>query len=54
METKYAQLKAGVSTAFIDPGGYKSFVAEKERAFRRELAKQGRLIHAGQLGTSPL
>ncbi len=40
MENKYAQLKAGVSTAFIDPGGYKSFVAEKERAFRSELAKQ--------------
>ena len=42
METKYAQLKAGVATAFIDPGGYKSFVAEKERAFRSELAKQRR------------
>jgi metallo-beta-lactamase class B len=40
METKYAQLKAGVSTAFIDPSGYKNFVAEKERAFRRELAQQ--------------
>jgi metallo-beta-lactamase class B len=40
METKYAQLKAGVSTAFIDPGGYKNYVAERERAFRRELAKQ--------------
>ena len=40
METKYAQLKAGVSTAFIDPGGYKNYVAERESAFRRELAKQ--------------
>ena len=40
METKYAQLKAGVSTAFIDPVGYKSYVAERESAFRRELAKQ--------------
>jgi len=40
METKYAQLKAGVSTAFIDPVGYKNYVAERERAFRRELAKQ--------------
>ncbi|MGH9880331.1 MAG: subclass B3 metallo-beta-lactamase [Pyrinomonadaceae bacterium] len=40
METKYAQLKAGVSTAFIDPSGYKNYVAERESAFRRELAKQ--------------
>jgi len=40
METKYAQLKAGVSTAFIDPVGYKNYVADRERAFRRELAKQ--------------
>jgi metallo-beta-lactamase class B len=40
LETKYAQMKAGVSTAFIDPAGYKNFVTEKERAFRRELTKQ--------------
>ena len=40
METKYAQLKAGVSTVFIDPEGYKNYVADRESAFRRELAKQ--------------
>jgi metallo-beta-lactamase class B len=40
METKYAQLKAGVTTAFIDPVGYKNYVAGRERAFRKELAKQ--------------
>ena len=40
MELKYAELKKGVSTAFIDPDGYKSFVADRERAFRAELAKQ--------------
>jgi metallo-beta-lactamase class B len=40
METKYAQLKAGVSTVFIDPVGYKNYVADRERAFRKELAKQ--------------
>jgi metallo-beta-lactamase class B len=40
MATKYAQLKAGVSTAFIDPVGYQNYVADRERAFRRELAKQ--------------
>lgn len=40
LETKYAQLKAGVSTAFIDPKGYKDYVEERARAFRTELAKQ--------------
>ena len=40
METKYAQLKAGKTNAFIDPDGYKNYVADRERAFRRELAKQ--------------
>ena len=40
METKYAQMKAGVATAFIDPVGYKNYVADRERAFIRELAKQ--------------
>jgi metallo-beta-lactamase class B len=40
METKYANLKAGGSTPFIDPEGYKKYVTEREQAFRRELAKQ--------------
>ena len=40
LETKYAQLKAGRSAALIDPEGYKNFVADREQAFRRELAKQ--------------
>ena len=40
LETKYAQFKAGKSTAFIDPTGYKDFLAEKEQAFRSELKKQ--------------
>jgi metallo-beta-lactamase class B len=40
LETKYAQLKAGVSTAFIDAAGYKNYVEEREQAFRRELRKQ--------------
>jgi metallo-beta-lactamase class B len=37
---KYERFKAGAKTAFIDPDGYKSFVTEREQAFRRELAKQ--------------
>ena len=40
METKYPRFKAGNSTAFIDPAGYKQYVAEREQAFRRELKKQ--------------
>ena len=40
METKYAQLKKGVPRAFIDPDGYKAYVAEREHAFRAELARQ--------------
>ena len=40
MEKKYPQFKAGNSTAFIDPAGYKDYVAEREQAFRRELKKQ--------------
>jgi metallo-beta-lactamase class B len=40
LETKYARLKAGARTAFVDPEGYKKYVAEREQAFRNELAKQ--------------
>lgn len=40
METKYARLKEGVLTSFIDPDGYKKYVAQREQAFRANLAKQ--------------
>jgi metallo-beta-lactamase class B len=40
METKYGRMKAGGPNPFIDPEGYKSYVAEREQAFRTELAKQ--------------
>jgi metallo-beta-lactamase class B len=40
METKYAQLKEGARSPFIDPDGYQKFVAQKEQEFRAELAKQ--------------
>ena len=40
METKYARLKEAARSPFIDPGGYKEYVAQKEQAFRAELAKQ--------------
>lgn len=40
LETKYAQMKAGSAAVFIDPEGYKKYVADREQAFRTELAKQ--------------
>jgi metallo-beta-lactamase class B len=40
MEAKYARLKDGAPSPFIDPEGYKKFVADKEQEFRTELAKQ--------------
>ncbi len=40
MEAKFAKLKDGGANPFIDPAGYKAYVAERETAFRTELARQ--------------
>jgi metallo-beta-lactamase class B len=40
MEAKFARLKKAGPNPFIDPDGYNSYVAERERAFRLELEKQ--------------
>ncbi|MGH9691455.1 MAG: subclass B3 metallo-beta-lactamase [Candidatus Acidiferrales bacterium] len=40
MEAKYARMKPGAPNPFIDPDGYKKFLAQKEQDFRQELAKQ--------------
>lgn len=40
LETKYPRLQQSDLAAFIDPEGYKKYVADKEQAFRTELAKQ--------------
>jgi metallo-beta-lactamase class B len=40
LEPKYARLKEGALVAFVDPEGYKKYVADKEHAFKTELAKQ--------------
>jgi metallo-beta-lactamase class B len=40
MEAKYAKLKSGGPNPFVDPEGYKAYVAEREKTFRTELAKQ--------------
>jgi metallo-beta-lactamase class B len=40
MEVKYARMKEGGANPFIDPEGYKSYIAEREQTFLAELAKQ--------------
>ena len=40
LEKKYEKYKRGETMAFLDPAGYKAYVAEREQAFRRELQKQ--------------
>jgi metallo-beta-lactamase class B len=40
LEQKYPLMKDGHANPFIDPSGYKNFVAEKEQDFRTELAKE--------------
>ena len=40
MEAKFARIKAGGPNPFVDPGGYKTYIAAKDAAFRAELKKQ--------------
>jgi len=40
MEGKYQRFRTGDASAFIDPDGYKAYVAEREQAFLKELEKQ--------------
>jgi metallo-beta-lactamase class B len=40
LKEKLAKMNAGSANPFIDPGGYKAYVAEREQAFEKELAKQ--------------
>ena len=40
LEAKYPKLKPGAPNPFIDPDGYKAYVADREAAFRKELARQ--------------
>jgi metallo-beta-lactamase class B len=37
---KYPRWKAGDEDAFVDPAGYKAYVAEREHTFEAELARQ--------------
>ncbi len=40
MDAKYPKMTAGGANVFIDPAGYKAYIANREAAFRKELAKQ--------------
>jgi metallo-beta-lactamase class B len=42
MEEKLARMKEAAKNPFIDPEGYKRYVADREQAFRDELHKQQR------------
>jgi metallo-beta-lactamase class B len=42
LERKYRLMKEGSANPFIDPAGYKQYIAEKEQDFRDELASQKR------------
>ena len=42
MLAKYARMKQEGPKVFIDPQGYKDYVADREQAFRAELAKQSK------------
>jgi metallo-beta-lactamase class B len=37
---KYARWKAGDNDAFIDPAGYKAYIADRQQAFEAELRRQ--------------
>jgi metallo-beta-lactamase class B len=40
MKAKYEKMKPGAPNPFIDPAGYKSYVAEREETFRKEWDRQ--------------
>jgi hypothetical protein len=40
MTERHDLLKKGRKDAFVNPDGYKDYVAQKERAFRKTLAAQ--------------
>jgi metallo-beta-lactamase class B len=40
MNAKYDRMKAGAANPFIDPDGYKAYIAEREATFRKEWDRQ--------------
>ncbi len=46
-QEKYARFAKGDKTAFIDPEGYKAYVADRRQAFERELERQRQAAQGG-------
>ena len=40
LQVKYDRMKKGDKDAFVDPAGYKSYIADRQQAFEAELEKQ--------------
>jgi len=40
LEAKYPRLAVGKDNPFVDPAGYKAYIEDRERAFRKTLAEQ--------------
>jgi metallo-beta-lactamase class B len=40
MEAKYARLKPGAANPFVDPDGYRAYIAEREQAYLKTLKQQ--------------
>ena len=49
LKSKLPKISVGSANPFIDPDGYKAYVAEREQAFEKELAKQTTEAHAGDV-----
>jgi len=47
LKDKLPKMTAGSTNPFIDPAGYKAYVAEREQAFEKELTKETADAHAG-------
>jgi len=47
LKDKLPKMTAGGPNVFVDPAGYKAYVAEREQAFEQELARQTAQAHAG-------
>jgi metallo-beta-lactamase class B len=45
LKAKYERMKAGDPNPFIDPDGYKAYVAEREAAFQEEWKRQRQQLH---------
>jgi metallo-beta-lactamase class B len=45
MKEKYARFQKGDKNAFIDPAGYKAYIADREQAFETELQRQSKPQH---------